>query len=272
MLIPNTLRMEHMPKMVYVLVKLVNSGEYTGEDLRKRLTASMYKEYDTVSRDRFNLLLSFACAGEFITKENGFYKTEFNESELSSFSEFTYALLGKMNTMADNMFNALLKYYLSTDKYEESEFSSSAEKFRIKAIENAEVKKYNVEEDSIHGFLFWIEAFQIANFEGYRSGHVYFALENLLMKYLEKHPEIKNAGSMPVRIFLDKLKQDIYFIPYCCEDERNGITYPMAQALRILENMDLIQLEYRQDSDQMWHLPASLVFSSGNTFTNVRVL
>ena len=77
---------------------------------------------------------------------------------------------------------------------------------------------------------------------------------------------------MPVREFLDRLQQDIYFIPFCCESDRNGITYPMAQALRILENMDMIQLEYRQDSDQMWLLPAAFVFSSGNTFTNVRVL
>lgn len=272
MLIPNTLRMEHMPKMVYVLIKLINSGEYTSEDLRKRITASMCQEYEDVSRDRFNLLLTFACAGELITEENGFYKTEFKENELISFDEFAYSLLGKMSSATDNMFNALLRYYLSTSNFEESEFSSSAEKFRIKAIENAEVKKYNVEEDSIHGFLFWIEAFQIANFEGNRTGHVYFAIENLLMKYLEKHPEIKNAGSMPVREFLDRLQQDIYFIPFCCESDRNGITYPMAQALRILENMDMIQLEYRQDSDQMWHLPASFVFSSGNTFTNVRVL
>lgn len=272
MLIPDTLRQEHMPKMVYALVKLVNSGYYTSEDLRKRLTASMCKEYDDASKDRFNLLLSFAIDGEFISKENGYYKSEFQKDELVSFSEFTYSLLGKMDSSTDNKFNTLLKYYLSTGKYEESEFSSGAERFREKAVENPDVKKYHIEVDSIHGFLFWIEAFQIANFEANRSGHVYFALENLLIKYLEKHPELKSRGSMPVNVFLDTLKEDIYFIPFCCSGEGNILTYPMAQALRILENMDMIRLEYRQDSDKMWHLPASFVFSNGNTFTNVRVL
>lgn len=272
MLIPNVLRQEHMPKMVYALIKLVYSGNYTSEDLRKRITASMCKEYDDTSRNNFNLLLSFAEKGQMIKEENGYYRTEFQENELASFSEFTYSLLGKMYSGEETMFNSLLKYYLSTDKFIESEFSSSAGKFREKALENAEVKKYHVEEDNIHGFLFWIEAFQIANFEGNRSGHVYFSLENLLIKYMEKHPEIRNQGSMPVKVFLEKLTQDIYFIPYCCESDRNGITYPMAQALRVLENMEIIELEYRQDSDQMWHLPTSYVFTNGNTFTNVRVL
>ena len=272
MLIPDVLRQEHMPKMVYALVKLVHSGKYTDEDLRKRITASMCKEYDDNSRNNFNLILSFAEKGELIKEENGYYNTEFQENELVNFSEFTYALLGKMNSAEETMFNSLLRYYLSTDSFIESEFSSSAGKFREKALENAEVKKYHVEEDNIHGFLFWIEAFQIANFEGNRSGHVYFSLENLLIKYLEKHPEIRNKGSMPVKLFLDTLAEDIYFIPYCCETDRNWITYPMAQALRILENLEMIQLEYRQDSDQIWHLPGSLIFASGNRFTNVRIL
>ena len=170
------------------------------------------------------------------------------------------------------MFNALLKYFLSTNNYEESEVSSSASKFREKALENAEVKKYRIEEDSVHGFLFWIEALGISKFEGNRSGHVYFCLENVILNYLERNPEIRNKGDMPVSEFLDELKKELFFIPYCIESQRNMITYPLAQALRILENMDMIQMNYRQDSDQMWHLPTSDVFSNGNTFTNVRVL
>jgi len=271
MLIPNSLRMEHMPKMVYSLVKLVCNGDYSEDELRKRITASISKEYQDTSKDRFNLILGFAKDSGMISEENGLFKSDFTTLEMESFSEFTYSLLKRMSIRNDNMFDAMLRYYLSADKYVESEFTTSANKFREKVIEDAEVKRFHVEEDSVHGFFFWIEAFEIANFEENRRGHVYYCLENLLIKYLNKHPEIKKMGSLPTKAFLDKLSEDLYFIPFCCETERNRITYPLAQALRILENMEIIDLEYRQDSDQMWHLPKSDIFVNGNTFTNVRV-
>ena len=99
MLIPDSLRMEHMPKIVYVLVKLVNAGLYSEEELRKRITASICKEYNDTSRERFNLLLSFACDGNLIYEENGYYKTKFVDEELRTFSEFTYALLSISNML-----------------------------------------------------------------------------------------------------------------------------------------------------------------------------
>lgn len=269
MLIPNSLRMEHMPKMVYALVKLVESNRYTENDLRKIITATTRNEYDDSSWDRFNLIHNFACEAEMISEKNGYYITEFTGKQLTSFSEFTYALLGKMTVHKDNMFDALLKCYLKSDYYIESEFTTSASKYREKAIEDVNVKRFHVEEDNIHGFFFWIEAFEIANFESNRSGHVYYCLENLLIKYIERHPELKQKGSLPTKLFIEELTQDLYFIPFCCEG--NNITYPLSQALRILENMEMIDLEYRQDSDQIWHLTNSEAFVKGNRFSNVRV-
>ena len=82
MLIPNSLRMEHMPKMIYVLVKLVESGKYTENDLRKRITANIQNELDVLSRDRFNLILNFACEAGMIIEQNGYYSTEFKKEQL----------------------------------------------------------------------------------------------------------------------------------------------------------------------------------------------
>ncbi len=271
MLIPNSLRMEYMPKMVYAIVRLVGSGQYTADELRKRITASVTRNYDDSSNDRFGMLLTFALDGGFIREKNGYFETEFTDEELESFPEFTYALLGKLIIQNNNMFDAMLKYYLSSDQTIEGDYTGTAAKFREKSLEDPKVKSFRIEEDNVHGFFFWVEALGIATFESYRSGHLYFCVEELLLRCINKHPEFKNLGSMPTKQFLDLIQRDLYFIPFCCADDGNVIMYPLSQALRILDNMGVIALENRQDSDQMWHLPSSRVFSKNNTFTNVRV-
>ncbi len=82
---------------------------------------------------------------------------------------------------------------------------------------------------------------------------------------------MKALGYMTVEEFLEYLSSDLYFIPLCYESGTHQIMHAFSLALRILEQADLISLDYRDDSDQRWHLTNSSVYTNGNTFTNVRI-
>ena len=83
---------------------------------------------------------------DLISEENGYYVTDFKEDDLRSFSEFSYVLLGKMTYHKDNMFDSLLRFFLNSDERIESEFTTSAGRFREKAVENLDVKRFHIEE------------------------------------------------------------------------------------------------------------------------------
>lgn len=272
MLIANSLRQECMPKMIYALVKLVKSDKYSEIELRKTLTASICSEYDDNSKDLFSKVLSFSIESGMVNEDQGYYTTTFDLEEIKSFSNFTYSLLGKLSSQTkDNMFNSLLKIYLNQNNIFENEFTDTAAKFREKVLNEALIKPFNISEDNIHGFFFWAEALGIANFEKDKSGHLYYSIENVLLKYLKNHKELRQGGYFTAKEFFNELGKELFFIPFCIDENINLISYPMSQALRILENMELISIDYRQDSEEKWHLTQSEIFNSGNTFTNVGV-
>lgn len=271
MLIPNTLRQEHMPLMVYSLCKLAEDQALNRDEMQKYMTASFVKTYKEKSENQFNLVFAFAKAAGFIDENQRGVTCNFSKEELSSFSTFTYAVLTKIY-LEENKFNTILKWYLQQDMSVESDFTGTARSFRERALEDQQVRKYGIEEDDIHGFFFWVEAFNIAMFEKYRSGHMLFCIENLLLQYLKRHSELVAMGSISIMDFFEKVQEDIYFIPYCYDNLTNRIYYPMAQALRILDNMGMIRLEYVKDSARSWHMPKSAIFTKTNMITNIRVM
>lgn len=274
MLIPNSLRQEDMPQMVYAILKQISNGKYTKDDVKKRVTASIKTNIGEKSQQQFSRLLSFLFDAEMIYEKGDVLYTYFDEEELQTINDFSYSLLGKMQIDKNNKFDMMLKWYLSTDVFNESNFTSSAEKIAHSMMECSYLKAGvwgKISQNDVHGFLFWVEMFKIAYFEERRSGHVYFGIENIMMEYIKRHPELREKGDMSTEEFLNALSQDLYFIPMCYEEGTHNIMHALSLGIRVLENAEIIELNYRDDSDQRWHLTNSTVFTSGNTFTNVRI-
>ena len=270
MLIPDSLRQEDMPMMVYYVCKFINGGEYSEEQIINNITAAPKKGLDFYRRNSpsdnnpIQHVMSFAeYQNNFIKKnEIGKYETVFTKSELDNYEEFSYAVLRRLDIGKDNKFSKMLTWLLS-EKQELSKYTRASDYPVAMDISG-------VDENTIHGFLFWIEMLGLVCFEGRRSGTVSYSLDTVLMKYIKKHPELKKRGSIPMREFCEEIVEEIPLIKLCING--NNLSGPLSLGFRVLEHAGKVKFEYMKDSGDVWHLSQSSVFSSGNNFSNVRVL
>ncbi len=262
MLIPDTLRQEDMPMMVYYICKYVKSGEYKEEEVINRLTGFSY-ESDPKDPNPIRTVLKFA-RDSFISvdKSTGIYSTSFTDAELKDYSSFSAAVLKKLELNDENKFNKMLKW-LVEDRRELSKYTTADDflpAMNIKNINNA---------NTIHGFLFWCEMLGIITFDGRKRGSVTYSLDSMLKSIIVSDNIFKQKGSMPAKEFFDVLEEHVYFVPMCIKN--NIVSYPLSQAIRILEYSGVLKIENMQDSGDVWHLEQSNAFLAGNHFTNIKV-
>lgn len=271
MLIPDTLRQEDMPMMVYFVCKFISGGEYSEKQIIDNITASPQKGNDYYrlnspsDSNPIQHVMGFAEYQNNFIYENtdGKYKTVFSKDELESYSEFSYATIKKIAIDKDNKFSKMLAWLLS-EKQELSKYTRANDfpvAMNIEGVDDANI---------IHGFLFWIEMLGLVCFEGRRTGSITYSLETILSKYLEKHPELKKRGSIPMREFCDEIVGEIPLLGLCIKG--NNLSFPISQGFRVLEHAQKIKFDYMKDSGDVWHLSQSSVFTSGNNFSNVRVM
>ena len=270
MLIPDSLRQEDMPMMVYFVCKFISGGEYSEQQIIDNVTAAAKKgmEYYRLNTpsdsNPIQQVMSFAeYQNNFILKnKNGKLETTFSKEELKSFDDFSYATLKKIKIDKDNKFSKMLAWLLG-EKQDLSKYTRATDFPVAMNIEG-------IDANIIHGFLFWIEMLGLVCFEGRRTGTVAYSLETVLARYLERHPELKKRGSIPMREFCEELVDEIPLLGLCIKG--NNISFPLSQGFRVLEHMEKIKFDYMKDSGDVWHLSQSSVFKSGNNFSNVRVV
>ena len=269
MIIPDTVRQEDMPQMVYILCKLASLNNYSKDQIRKLMTSSNQKEYDDDNgKERFDHVFNFAKSAGMISEEHESITSNFKNGEVESFYKFTLALLKKMELQKNGKFDTMLKWLLLQDSDIENIKKTSDIKIRMDQDKTLQV--LNIQEDLLHGFEFWCEAFQIINFADNKRGRIFFCLEDLLLGVLNNNIFDKK-GLMPVHEFFRELEEYIYFMPYTYSFDDKRIYYPLSRAIRVLELSNKISLNTVQDSEQTWHLYPSEIYRAGNNFTHIKV-
>ena len=109
----------------------------------------------------------------------------------------------------------------------------------------------------------------IITFDGRKKGSVTYSLDSVISKVVTSNDSFMNKGSMPAKEFFELLGNYVFFIPMCIKN--NKVSYPLSQAIRILEYSGVLKIENMQDSGDVWHLEQSNAFISGNHFTNIKV-
>lgn len=266
MLIPDSVRQEDMPMMVYFLCKLVSSGKYTEDEAINLLTASTisgFSKYKSESNPIADVVRFTRDEGKFIKEgQDGILYSDFSEEEISTFALFMDAILKKMQIDEKNKFIRMLKWLL-VEKRDLSRFTKTSDYPAAMNIDGVN------DENTVHGFLFWAEAMGVITFEGKKGGTVVYSLESILERYVERHPELSKRGAIPAREFLDELTEEVFFIPMCIHN--NTLSFALSQGIRILEQAGMIELLTANDSGDSWHLYPSEVFLKGNNFSNIRV-
>lgn len=252
--------------MVYYLCKLVRSGKYKESEVIAKLTVANDKSKQCLNDENnpISKVISFSMEKDgFITEnDEGIFETIFTERELTSFRAFMEAVVEKLELNDGNKFNKMLQWLL-TEKQVLSKYARAEDFVTGMNMEG-------VDSNTVHGFLFWCEAMGIINFEGKRSGTVVYTLDDVLFRFIENNPELKELGAIPFREFVDALTEKIYYIPMCLD--YNNVSYPLSLAIRALERAGVIELRTITDSGDKWHLSQSATFTSGNEFTNIKVL
>jgi hypothetical protein len=267
MLIPDSLRQEHMPMMVYALCRAVKNGKYSEDDLIKTLAASN-RIYDEKSIGQAGTVLTFARNAHFVDVKNGVVATDFDEEELFTPSKFSSALLKRLDLDSSKSFATMLKWYLW--KGISIEAFDNHKAIRQEMLEDAKLKQMNVSEDQTHGFLFWLEFLGIATHSYQAMGCYNYSIENILIEYIAtNNKELKKHGDMPMQEFLTILGSDICFIQLCYEN--TNVCSALSIALRIIERMGIIEIVDKNDGSMTWHLEKSNTFRVGNSFTNIKV-
>lgn len=269
MVIPDNLRQEHMPMMIYAICSAVKSGEYVTEDLVKAMTITNTVD-DSDSQDRVNYVLNYMKKAGFVeeNKVNSKLSTEFLEAELKSPMDFSTALLKRLDLENSEKFLTILKWFLWKGPVVEGLENHKA--VRAEMMQDSQLKHLKISEEYVHGFMFLVEFLGIATHSYQAMGCYNYSIENILLKYINKHKALlKSHGNMPVKEFLNLLAMEICFIPYCYANTE--ICYALSFALRVLEKMNVIELQDKDDGSMTWHLIKSQIFTLGNSFTNIRV-
>jgi hypothetical protein len=260
MLRPDSLRQESMPKMVFYLCKAIDSTKCTKQGIKERMTAF---QDDKASSDGFDKVYSFAeDVFVFEDKETKELSSVFTSEELADYKTFSKALLEKMEIKQSNKFSQMLKWLIGSEKRILSKYTRAEDFVPAMGIDG-------IDQNNIHGFLFWCEMLGIINFSGYRSGGVSYALDSVLADYIDKHEELKREGFIPAKVFFEKMSNEIFFLKLCIHE--NNISFPLSQAIRTLEQAGLIEFATMNDIGDVWHLSKSEILIKGNNFTNIKV-
>ncbi len=270
MLMPDGLRQEEMPLMVYYLCKFIASGDYTEEEVVDYITSSMVSGYGKIKATEKNNpivnVIGYSRDLFFVTDNNkGTLVSKFNKSELESPEDFSYSIIKRLELDEDNKFNKMMEWLVSENRNPLvfSKYSDVLNAMPIKGID----------ENMLHGFAFWAEFLGVINMSGSggkRKLPFDYALDSLLCRFLDRHEELKEQGAIPVREFMSVLSNDIYFIPMCIKG--NHVMGPLSQAVRIVEQVGRIKLTKVSDTGDIWHLTPSNIFRNGNDFSNIEVL
>lgn len=270
MLIPENLRQEDMPMMVYAVCRAVKKGDCTEEGLIKKLSVTNLCK-DDKSREQVSNVVNFAKAAGVITVTAGKLITDFEDGELTTPLSFSQAMLKRIDREMSGQFCDMLRWYLWND--EKVAALESHKDIRKEMLEDSHLKQLNVSEHLTHGFLFWIEFLGIATHSTTAKnamGNYNCSIENILIRYIETHnAELKKYGNMPAGEFFSLLEKDLFFIPLCYSETE--VSYALSFALRVLNRLELIDIEDKNDGSLTWHLTRSNMFRTGNSFTNIKV-
>ena len=267
MLIPDTLRQEHMPMMVYALCRAVKANDYTKDELIKDLSVTNITK-DEKSSDQVEKVLNFCKNAGFVTVNGERVNTDFTNEELNSQKDFVFALLKKIRVENSEKFRETLKWFLWRGPRVEA--IDNHNDFRSEMLEDSKLKQLNVKIDFTHGFLFWVEFLGIATHSIGLMGGYNYSIENILITYIDNNRNaLKSRGDIPMQEFLDILSNDLFFIPMCYE--KTDICYSLSFALRVIEKLDIIDIVDKNDGSKTWHLERSNTFKIGNSFTNIKV-
>ncbi|WP_248402986.1 hypothetical protein [Butyrivibrio fibrisolvens] len=260
MLMPDSLRQEYMPMMVYYLCKAVDSTVCNEDDLKGKMTAF---QDDKNSSDEFNKVFKFS-ENVFIKKDEktGEISSVFSSEELKDYKSFSKSLLTKLELKRSNKFSQMLEWLIGSENRKLDKYTRAEDFVPAMGIDG-------IDHNTVHGFLFWCEMLGIISFNGYRSGRVSYALDSILYDYLEDHEELKQEGYIPAKLFFDKMASELFFIKICIHE--NNVSYPLSQAIRILEQAKMIKIETMKDIGDVWHLSKSNILLKGNNFTNIKV-
>lgn len=268
MLIPDNLRQEDMPMMVYALCKAVNEKKLSEEELIRYISVTdNYSDENSVTIVR--TVLNFTRKAGFICIDNSkkLY-TEFTESELGTPVAFAQAVLGKLDLENSQLFAKAMRWFLWKGPLVES--LETHKDVKREMDEDSLLKQFNYSEDFVHGFLFWIEFLGIATHTSGAMGCYNYTIENILIEYFRNNAEkYKKYGNMPAKDFFEMLSGDLSFIRLCYAN--TTVCDSLSIALRIMEKLGIVKIEDKNDGSMTWHLQKSNIFKVGNSFTNVKV-
>lgn len=260
MVIADSLRQEHEPSMVYSICKLIANNDYSLSQLNEIMND---KDSD---QKVFSKNLKFCEDCGFISIKSQVCECLISYEYLTTYESFiNYISLNVFDT--ENNFTKLTRWFLSQDI---SVSQIAAEQLASKCHDAV-----TVDQNFIRGWHWWMIAFGLATVSSHiKSGGRYAlfdcseALRRFVIDNCQENEIIK------VRTFLTNLvnKKKEFKTVVDLKSNANTICDSVSMSLRILHNLNIIELLYTPDSSDIWHLTESYSHKVKKDITEIRII
>lgn len=259
MKIADSLRHECMPEMVYSLCKMCQTS-MERKDLQRFITLG---DNSKSSQDQFNNVLTFAIECGFIVEEDGFLTSKFENDELDTFKVFRYAIFVEVLKNRNTKFTKMAEWFLQKGTTEIFSLDAASD---LAARVNDEIA-LGIDKFFALGFRFWMVGLGLAAQQNYRKSAIVFACHDILEQMIIESSLDKNKPIL-AGTFMEYIVEKGEIFRVCISN--NKINVGLSIALRVLRDSNIIELNYVNDSSDVWHLDESKFdVNNLNKFTEV---
>ena len=259
MKIADSLRHECMPEMVYSLCKMCQTC-IERKDLQRVITLG---DNSKSSQDQFNNVLTFAIECGFIGEEDGVLLSKFEGGQLETFKSFRYAIFSEVLKNRNTKFIKMAEWYLQKSTTEIFSLDTASD---LAARVNDEIA-LGIDKFFALGFRFWMVALGLAAQQNYRKSAVVYACHDILEQVIVESSLEKNKPIL-AGTFMEYIVDKGAIFGVCVSN--NKINMGLSMALRVLRDSNIIELNYVNDSSDIWHMEESnFDVNNLNKFTEV---
>ena len=246
MKIADNLRHECMPDMVYSLCKMCKTS-IECKELQKIITLG---DNSKSSQEQFNNVLTFAIECGFIGEDDGVLISKFEDGQLENFKSFRYAIFCEVLKNRNTKFTKLAEWYLQKGTTEIFSLDTASD---LAARVNYEIE-LGIDKYFALGFRFWMVALGLAAQQNYRKSAIVFAYHDILEQIIVESSLEKNKPIL-AGTFMEYILDKGVIFGVCISN--NKINTGLSMALRVLRDSNVIELNYVNDSSDVWHMEES---------------
>lgn len=258
MKISDTLRQEHEPSFAYAICKMVSENTLSKNELISVMTND---NQEIITKN-----IKFVEDCEFVVNDGQHIKCLIPTESMKTYSDFIEYISLKVFE-EENNFTKLTRWFLSANT---DICDLQSEEFAAKCYEVV-----NVDQNFIRGWHWWMIAFGLGTLSAYiKSGKrtIMFDCSEALKRFVSS--EYKNGEIIKVRTFLAKLvdvKKEFKGV-INLNNNYNQLCESLSLSLRILHNLNIIELIYTPDSLDVWHLTESYSHKIKKDITEIKIV